>query len=74
MRPMPRRSDTVAGAAQFACVLEASAEKPGNITPSHDFEDTSFDPLAVGTTTLSVGVPAGFSMPSNLQSIVATVN
>jgi triphosphoribosyl-dephospho-CoA synthase len=26
-------------------VLEVSAEKPGNITPSHDFEDTSFEDM-----------------------------
>jgi triphosphoribosyl-dephospho-CoA synthase len=45
MRPMPRRPDTVAGAAQLACVLEVSAEKPGNITPSHDFADTSFEDM-----------------------------
>ena len=37
--------DAVAGAAQFACVLEASAEKPGNITPSHDFDDTSYEDM-----------------------------
>ncbi|HEX3317772.1 MAG TPA: triphosphoribosyl-dephospho-CoA synthase [Solirubrobacteraceae bacterium] len=42
---MPRRPDTVAGAAQFACVLEVSAEKPGNVTPSHDFEDTTFEDM-----------------------------
>src|SRR5215211_876134 len=41
----PRRPETVAGAAQLACVLEASAEKPGNITPSHDFEDTTFEDM-----------------------------
>jgi triphosphoribosyl-dephospho-CoA synthase len=34
--------DDVVRAAQLACVLEASAEKPGNITPSHDFDDTSY--------------------------------
>ena len=45
MRRMPRRPETVAGAAQFACVLEASAEKPGNITPSHDFADTSYEDM-----------------------------
>ena len=45
MRRMPRRPDTVAGAAQFACVLETSAEKPGNITPSHDFADTSYEDM-----------------------------
>jgi triphosphoribosyl-dephospho-CoA synthase len=37
--------EAVAGAAQLACVLEASAEKPGNITPSHDFDDTSYEDM-----------------------------
>jgi triphosphoribosyl-dephospho-CoA synthase len=35
----------VAGAAQLACVLEVSAEKPGNISPSHDFHDTSYEDM-----------------------------
>jgi triphosphoribosyl-dephospho-CoA synthase len=35
----------VAGAAQLACVLEVSAEKPGNITPTHDFADTSYEDM-----------------------------
>ena len=35
----------VAAAAQLACVLEVSAEKPGNITPSHDFHDTSYEDM-----------------------------
>src|SRR5215210_7625468 len=35
----------VARAAQLACVLESSAEKPGNITPSHDFDDTSYEDM-----------------------------
>ena len=41
-RPGP---DAVAAAAQLACILEASAEKPGNITPSHDFGDTSYEDM-----------------------------
>src|ERR671929_125294 len=40
-----RTADCVAGAAQLACVLEVSAEKPGNITPSHDFDDTSYEEM-----------------------------
>ncbi|MCW3003453.1 MAG: hypothetical protein JWQ20_2751 [Conexibacter sp.] len=40
-----RDPDAVARAAQLACVLEASAEKPGNITPSHDFDDTSYEDM-----------------------------
>src|SRR6201996_3898550 len=27
---------------QLACVLEVSAAKPGNITPGHDFSDTTY--------------------------------
>jgi len=40
-----RTADAVAGAAQLACVLEVSAEKPGNITPRHDFHDTSYEDM-----------------------------
>jgi triphosphoribosyl-dephospho-CoA synthase len=40
-----RTAESVAGAAQEACVLEVSAEKPGNITPSHDFHDTSYEDM-----------------------------
>src|SRR4029078_6720231 len=35
----------VAADAQLACFLEVSAEKPGNITPSHDFHDTSYEDM-----------------------------
>src|ERR687885_1369156 len=38
-------AEAVAGAAQLACVLEASAGKPGNITPDHDFADTSYEDM-----------------------------
>jgi triphosphoribosyl-dephospho-CoA synthase len=35
----------VAAAAQLACVFEVTAEKPGNITPRHDFADTSYEDM-----------------------------
>jgi triphosphoribosyl-dephospho-CoA synthase len=34
--------ETVAVAAQLACLLEASTEKPGNVTPSHPFQDMNY--------------------------------
>ena len=40
-----RSPEAVAAAAQLACVLEASADKPGNITPAHDFADTSYEDM-----------------------------
>ncbi len=44
-RPAATTVRTVADAAQLACVLEVSAEKPGNITPSHDFDDTTYEDM-----------------------------
>ena len=35
--------DWVAAAAQLACLLEASAEKPGNVTPTHAFNDMRYE-------------------------------
>lgn len=35
--------DTVAVSAQLACLLEVSAEKPGNVTPTHSFDDMYFE-------------------------------
>jgi len=34
--------DLLAHQVQIACVLEVSAAKPGNITPAHDFADTTY--------------------------------
>jgi hypothetical protein len=34
---------------------------------------TQFDPASAGTSLIAVGVPAGFSPPSNFGSITATV-
>jgi triphosphoribosyl-dephospho-CoA synthase len=48
-----RTADSVAGAAQLACVLEVSGEKPGNITPTHDFHDTSYEDML--RTAIAVG-------------------
>jgi triphosphoribosyl-dephospho-CoA synthase len=40
-----KQKTDVIRAAQLACVLEVSAEKPGNITPSHDFDDTTYEDM-----------------------------
>jgi triphosphoribosyl-dephospho-CoA synthase len=46
--------DLLAHQVQFACLLEVSAAKPGNITPAHEFADTTYadmvgSALALGT-------------------------
>jgi len=35
--------------ARIACVLELTTEKPGNITPNHDFTDTKFENFIYGS-------------------------
>ena len=36
-------ADDIAAAAQLACLLEASAEKPGNVTPTHRFHNMAYE-------------------------------
>ena len=36
-------NDFIASAAQLACLLEASAAKPGNVSPGRDFPDASYE-------------------------------
>jgi hypothetical protein len=47
---------------------------PAGFNGGDSSKNLSFDPAAAGITTISVTPPAGFSAPSNLQQIVATVN
>jgi triphosphoribosyl-dephospho-CoA synthase len=39
--------DTIGWAAEMACLLEVSADKPGNITRSNDFNDSGFDDFLI---------------------------
>ena len=43
----PLAADKIAWAAQLACLLEASAEKPGNVTRSKDFSDSRYEDFLV---------------------------
>ncbi len=38
-------ADAVAAAVESACLLEVGARKPGNITPQHDFADTTYEDM-----------------------------
>ena len=43
----PLAVDKIAWAAQIACLLEASADKPGNVTRSKDFSDSRYEDFLV---------------------------
>jgi triphosphoribosyl-dephospho-CoA synthase len=44
---VPRDTVAIAGRAQFACVLEASAAKPGNVSPGRPFSDVCYEDFVV---------------------------
>jgi hypothetical protein len=48
--------------------------RPLVFTGTDDYLNTAFDPIAVGTTTISITQPAGFISPAEKSSVVATVN
>ena len=65
-------AEAVAGAAQLACVLEASAEKPGNITPRHDFADTSYEDML--RSAIAIGPEVGRAAERGLgETVLAAV-
>ena len=43
------RIEQITNAAQLATVLEISTEKPGNVTPTHDFSDTRYEDFLAGS-------------------------
>ncbi len=45
IRQKARQTGNFAG---IACVLEVTTEKPGNVTPTHDFSDTKFENFIFG--------------------------
>lgn len=57
---LPLAADVVASGVQFACLLEASAPKPGNVSPGKHFRDTRYEDFlasaaAIGPAFLQVG-------------------
>jgi hypothetical protein len=47
---------------------------PLTFGPNVGSANTQFDPIAAGTSTLTVGTPAGFDASNNFRQITATVN
>ncbi|NLD38640.1 MAG: triphosphoribosyl-dephospho-CoA synthase [Desulfatiglans sp.] len=54
-------SDKIGLAAELACLLEVSAEKPGNVTPTHDFADTKYQDFLIS----AVAIGKAFRNVSN---------
>ena len=50
------RFERIANLAQLAAVLEVSTEKPGNVTPTHDFPDTTYEDFIFGSIAIAPAI------------------
>ena len=53
--PPPAQPAEIAAGAQLACLLEAHAPKPGNVSPGRDFADVSYDDFVASAA--AIGAP-----------------
>ena len=53
--PPPAPPGEIAAAAQLACLLEAHAPKPGNVSPGRDFADVGYDDFVASAA--AIGAP-----------------
>jgi triphosphoribosyl-dephospho-CoA synthase len=71
---LPTGPDEVAAAAQLACLLEASAAKPGNVAPGAPFHDTGYEDFlasaaAIGGTMARAGErPLGVTIRAAVEA------
>jgi triphosphoribosyl-dephospho-CoA synthase len=62
------RASDVAAAAQLACLLEASAPKPGNVSPAHRFDDLDYEDFLAGAA--AIGGPLSRAGSSSVGATV----
>jgi len=57
------RPEEVAAAAQLACLLEASAPKPGNVTPAANFHDARYEDYLASAIAIGPAIAAAGARP-----------
>ena len=57
------RAADVAAAAQLACLLEASAPKPGNVSPGAPFQDATYDDFLASAAAIGPALAAAGDRP-----------
>jgi triphosphoribosyl-dephospho-CoA synthase len=73
---VPRTVAAIAGRAHFACLLEASAPKPGNVSPGRPFADTRYEDFVASAEAIArplLGVGARALGETILLAVEATV-
>ncbi len=62
-RPPAWQAADVAAAAQFACLLEASAPKPGNVSPFASFRDATYEDFLASAAAIGPALAAAGEQP-----------
>jgi len=70
------RPEEVTAAAQLACLLEASASKPGNVTPAADFHDARYEDYLASAIAIGPAIAAAGAQPlgATIRAAVAATN
>jgi triphosphoribosyl-dephospho-CoA synthase len=63
--------DSLEHRVQLACLLEVSAAKPGNITPSHDFSDTTYADMVGSGLALGSAFSSGRACRQGVGELIA---
>src|SRR5215213_1877271 len=74
---VPRHSTAVAGRAHFACVLEAGAPKPGNVSPGRPFADVRYQDFLASADAIAAPLEGAGRRPLGetiLLAVEATVS
>ena len=62
-RPLAWQAADVAAAAQLACLLEASAPKPGNVSPFASFRDATYEDFLASAAAIGPALAAAGEQP-----------
>jgi len=63
-------NDFIASAAQLACLLEASAPKPGNVSPGGDFPDASYEDLLASAAAIGPALASQLPLGATIHAAI----
>jgi triphosphoribosyl-dephospho-CoA synthase len=63
-------NDFIASAAQLACLLEASAPKPGNVSPGRDFPDASYEDFLASAAAIGPALASELPLGATINAAI----
>jgi triphosphoribosyl-dephospho-CoA synthase len=63
-------NDYIASAAQLACLLEASAPKPGNVSPGRGFPDASYEDFLASAAAIGPALAADLPLGATIHAAI----